>query len=190
LADQKAAPASFFSKYVVRALEPAGDIMDKNKKLVSIVSWAAGAAVTVFALVLCVTALPYRPRDISGILFYRGLFLSVGLLLIAFGFYFYPTLKHRSVINVLFLLPILIPFVMTIIVPFVMGVFYSFTDWDGSYVKKFVGLKNYMDFFKAPDYINSIIMTFAFALVNVIVVNVVAFLLSLLVTQKIRGKNL
>ena len=73
--------------------------MDKNKKLVSIVSWAAGAAVTVFALVLCVTALPYRPRDISGILFYRGLFLSVGLLLIAFGFYFYPTLKHRSVIK-------------------------------------------------------------------------------------------
>ena len=97
--------------------------MDKNKKLVSVISWAAGAAVTVFALVLCVTALPYRPRDISGILYFRGLFLSAGLLLIAFGFYFYPTLKHRSVINVLFLLPILIPFVMTIIVPFVMGVF-------------------------------------------------------------------
>ncbi len=164
--------------------------MDNKKRLVSLISWAAGAATTIFALVLCVTALPYRPRDISGILYYRGLFLSIGLLLIAFGFYFYPTLKHRSVINVLFLLPILIPFVMTIIVPFVMGVFYSFTDWDGSYVKKFVGFKNYMDFFKAPDYINSIIMTFAFAIINVAVVNIVAFGLSLLVTQKLRGRNL
>ncbi len=163
---------------------------DNSKKLVSIVSWAAGAVITVFALILCVTAFPIRPKDISGILYFRGMFLAIGLLLIAFGFYFYPTVKHKSVINVLFLLPIIIPFVMTIMVPFVMGVFYSFTDWDGSYISRFVGFENYADFFKAPDYINSIVMTFAFAVINVTVVNIIAFLLSLLVTQQIRGRNL
>lgn len=162
---------------------------DQTKKLVSIVSWAAGAVITVFALILCVQAYPIRPRDISGILYFRGLILSIGVLLIAFGFYFYPTLKHKSIINVLFLLPILVPFAMTILIPFVMGVFYSFTDWDGSYVNKFVGFSNYIKFFKAPDYINSILMTFAFALINVTVVNVLAFLLSLLVTQKLKGSN-
>ncbi len=167
--------------------------MSENKKLkksVSIACWTAGAAITAFALVLCFIAMPYKPRDISGILSVRGLFLVAGLLLVAFGFYFYPTIKHRGIINVLFLLPILIPFTLTILVPFVLGVFYSFTDWDGSYVTKFVGFANYTSFFKAPDYINSIVMTFTFSIINIVVVNVVAFALSLLVTQKLKGKDI
>lgn len=163
---------------------------EKLKKTVSIACWAIGAAITIFALVLCFIALPYKPKDISGILSLRGFFLVAGLLAIVSGFYFYPTIKHKGIINVLFLLPILIPFTLTILVPFVLGVFYSFTDWDGSYVTKFVGLANYTDFFKAPDYINSIVMTFAFSIINIIIVNVVAFALSLLVTQKLRGRNI
>lgn len=167
--------------------------MSENKKLkksVSITCWAAGAVITVFALVLCFIAMPYKPRDISGILSVRGLFLTAGLLLVALGFYFYPTIKHKGIINVLFMLPVLIPFTLTILVPFVLGVFYSFTDWDGSYVNKFVGFANYTDFFKAPDYINSILMTFIFSIINIVVVNVVAFSLSLLVTQKLKGKDI
>lgn len=160
-----------------------------TKRLISLACWIAGAVLTVFALVLCIQSLPYRPKDITGILSVRGGFLVLGLLLIAAGFYFLPTLKHKNIIYILFLLPVLIPFVMTELIPFVMGVFYSLTDWDGSYVKHFVGLKNYMNFFKAPDYINSFAMTFVFAIINVIVVNVVAFLLALLVTQEIKGNN-
>lgn len=166
--------------------------MDTNagsKKMLSYACWAIGAVLTVFALVLCFQALPYRPRDITGILSYRGAFLVLGLLVIAAGFYFYPTLKHKSIINVLFLLPVLIPFTMTQLIPFVMGIFYSLTDWDGSYVTSFVGLKNYMNFFKAPDYINSFLMTFTFAIINVTIVNIVAFLIALLVTQPIKGSN-
>ncbi len=160
------------------------------KKTVSLICWASGLAVTVFALILCAQAYPMRARDIDGILLFRGAFLAAGLLIIAFGFYNFPTMKHKSIINVLFLLPIMIPFVFTILIPFVFGVFYSFTDWNGSKFTKFVGLANYTEFLKAPDYLNSIIMTFAFSIINVVIVNVVAFFLSLLVTQKLKGANL
>ena len=162
---------------------------DSSKKTVSVACWVAGAVITIAAIVLCVIAWPMNSRDISGILAFRGVILSLGLLTVAFGFYYYPTLKHKGIINVLFLLPILIPFAFTIIIPFLLGVFYSFTNWNGSMFTKFVGFHNYSTFFKAPDYINSIIMTFAFSAINVTVVNVVAFFLSLLVTQKIKGAN-
>lgn len=143
----------------------------------------------IYALVLCFQAMPLRARDIGGILSFRGLFLFASFVIIAAGFYAYPTYKHRAIINVLFMLPILIPFVMTIILPFFFGVFYSFTNWNGNKFTEFVGFANYKTFFSAPDYINSVVMTFLFALVNVFIINMLAFLLALLVTQKIRGNN-
>lgn len=164
---------------------------EKTKKIVSPVLIAAGAAAVVFALVLCVKAYPMRSRDITGLLGMRGVFLFFGLVAIAAGVYFYPTvMHHRSIINVLFMLPILIPFVMAAILPLIFGVFYSLTDWDGNKFTKFVGLANYTGFFKAPDYVNSLIMTTVFAVINVTVVNVAAFFMSLLVTQKLKGSNL
>jgi raffinose/stachyose/melibiose transport system permease protein len=162
----------------------------KTKKTISLFCIVAGIVIAVFAIYLCIRAYPLRTRDIEGILSFRGFFLFGSLLLLAGGFYLYPTMKHRAVINVLFLLPVLIPFIMTVILPFFFGVFYSFTDWDGNQFTRFTGFANYRDFAKAPDYIYSFGMTVLFACINVTIVNILAFFMSLLVTQKIHGRNL
>jgi raffinose/stachyose/melibiose transport system permease protein len=165
----------------------------KTKKLVSIAGSATGVLLVLFSLILCKIAAPLGKRELAdaGLLLNgRGAFLVIGLILFVFGFYFYPTLKHTKIIKVLFLLPVLIPFFMTIIIPFILGVFYSFTNWNGSSFDKFMGFKNYVDFFRAPEYINSFLMTVLFAAVNVALVNIIAFFMSLLVTQPLKGRNI
>lgn len=90
-----------------------------------------------------------------------------------------------------FLLPVLFSFTMVIIVPFIMGIYYSFTDWDGIKLGSFVGLENYAKIFSSdPRFLHAIVITVIYTLLNIIVVNIVSFVLALLVTQETRGKNL
>ena len=121
---------------------------------------------------------------------YRGTLLLVALLLLVTGLYFMPTKKHKTIMNILFLTPMVFAFVLTVIVPFTMGVFYSFTDWDGIKYTEFLGLDNYIRMFTQADYIYSLLVTFIFTIANMLAVNVVAFSLALLCTSKIKGKNL
>ncbi len=83
---------------------------------------------------------------------------------------------------------------MVIIVPFFLGVFYSFTDWSSSAGSgaglKFVKLANYTRSFEDPAFLYSFIVTFAYTFINVIVLNVVALALSLLVTSRLKLRNL
>ena len=119
----------------------------------------------------------------------RGTILVVGALLEIFGIYSFPTKKHRMVINVLFLFPLLFTFLITVLIPFICGIFYSFTNWNGIKFTEFVGLGNYITMFKSNDYIYSFVVTFIFTVINMISVNVVAFGLALLCTSKVKGKN-
>ena len=119
----------------------------------------------------------------------RGTLLVAGLAVAIVGTYFLPTGKHRMVINVLFLLPLVFTFLVTVILPFICGIFYSFTDWNGVKYTQFVGLDNYITMFKSPDYIYSFVVTFLFTVFNMIAVNVVGFALALLCTSKIKGRN-
>ncbi len=91
-----------------------------------------------------------------------------------------------------FLSPTLFAFAMVVIVPFVLGVYYSFTDWTGvvGAVTSFVGLKNYAAIFRDLRFFYSFGLTALYALVAMVVMNVVAFGLALLVTQKLKLKNL
>ncbi len=100
-----------------------------------------------------------------------------------------PTRKHRQIINVLFLLPLLFAFAFTVIIPFVFGVFYSFTDWNGIKFDQFVGLENYITMFTSQDYVYSLLITIVFATINILLVNFVALSLALLCTSKIKGRN-
>ena len=118
----------------------------------------------------------------------RGAFLVIGAILIIAGLYLFPTLKHhRTIINILFLFPLLFAFAVTVIIPLVLGIGYSFTDWNGIKMKEVVGLANYTRMFRQPSFLWSILITFLFVVFNMILVNLVAFLLALLCTSKIKG---
>ncbi len=118
----------------------------------------------------------------------RGAAIVVGAVLFFVGLYLFPTFKHhRTIVNIIFLFPLLFAFAVTVIIPLVLGIGYSFTNWDGIRVKGFVGLANYTRMFKQPGFIWSILITFLFVVFNIILVNLVAFLLALLCTSKLKG---
>jgi raffinose/stachyose/melibiose transport system permease protein len=80
-------------------------------------------------------------------------------------------------------------FTVVLVVPFVNGFYYTFTDWDGFEVTKFVGLNNYVESFSDPKFWSTLRFTGLFVVVSLILVNVVAFGLALIVTSKLRSRN-
>ncbi|MDP5228565.1 MULTISPECIES: sugar ABC transporter permease [Arthrobacter] len=85
-----------------------------------------------------------------------------------------------------FLLPSLILFTLAITVPGVIGITFSFTDSIGVGDWNFNGLTNYIALFSDPAILQSYLFTFGFSVVTVIVVNVIAFLLAVGLTSRIR----
>lgn len=95
--------------------------------------------------------------------------------------------------NFIFLVtPAVLIFLLVIAIPFFLGVYYSFTDWGGitQTQTEFVGLKNYIQSFQDTRFQYSFMITVIFAIINVIVINVVSFSLALLVSSNIKGRNL
>ncbi|WP_370514013.1 carbohydrate ABC transporter permease [Cellulomonas sp. JZ18] len=88
----------------------------------------------------------------------------------------------------LFLVPSLVLFTLAITVPAVMGITLSFTDSVGFGEFRFIGLTNYVAMVSDPAILSSYGFTIGFALVTVLVVNVVAFLLAVGLTSRIRAK--
>lgn len=93
----------------------------------------------------------------------------------------------------LFLAPVLFAFAMVIVVPFFLGAYYSLTDWSASARTgeglKFVGLQNFIDSLKDPGFLYSFGITFIYTVINMTVINVVAFFLALMVTSQIKLRN-
>src|SRR5829696_8187497 len=85
-----------------------------------------------------------------------------------------------------FLLPTLALFTLFITVPAIVGIFYSFTNFIGFGDWEVIGITNYIAVFSDPAILASYGFTFGFALVTVILVNVVAFLLAVGLTSKIK----
>jgi len=99
---------------------------------------------------------------------------------------------RNSLLFFLFLLPAVFAFCMVIVIPFIMGIYYSFTDWNaitGSEVK-WVGFTNYLAIKSDITFLHSFIVTVAYAVMNIIVVNVCSFFMALLVTAKLRYKGI
>lgn len=99
--------------------------------------------------------------------------------------------SRRSVepIFYFFLVPSLLLFTLAITIPAIIGIFFSFTDSIGIGDWEFVGLTNYLAIFGDPAILQSYLFTFGFSLVTVIAVNVVAFLLAVGLTSRIRMKS-
>jgi len=159
----------------------------KRLKPIASVLIIAGAAALVAGLVLDFAKIKIELNwlDIKTL---GGLLLVVGLVALIVGLYILPSLKHhRSIINILFLFPLLFTFAVTVIIPLFLGLFFSFTDWTGIKYTKFVGFDNYIKMFNQPSFIWSIIITVLFVIFNMVLVNLVAFLLALLCTSKLKG---
>ncbi|MFF2843556.1 carbohydrate ABC transporter permease [Paenarthrobacter sp. NPDC057981] len=97
--------------------------------------------------------------------------------------------KRVEPIFYLFLLPSLVLFTLAITVPGAIGIFFSFTDSIGIGDWEFVGLTNYIALFSDPAILQSYLFTFGFSIVTVIAVNVIAFLLAVGLTSRIRMKS-
>jgi raffinose/stachyose/melibiose transport system permease protein len=93
----------------------------------------------------------------------------------------------------LFLAPVLLAFVLVIVIPFFLGIYYSFTNWTSSARTgnglQFVGLVNYVKSFHDSSFGYSFMLTVVYTILNMVAINVVAFVLALLVTSKIKLRN-
>ena len=99
-------------------------------------------------------------------------------------------MKQSRIVNILFIFPCLFSFSMVIVIPFFFGLYYAMTDWNGvSDTVRFVGFANFKNLFTAPDFLYSFLITIAYTAINVVLVNVVGFILSLLVTSKVKFRN-
>ncbi len=99
-------------------------------------------------------------------------------------------MRRSKIGYVLFLLPCVASFTIIVLIPMFTGFYYSFTDWNGiGNTPNLVGFSNYIDIFKDESFLKSFTFTAGFAVVAVILINVIGFLLALLVNQKFKGNK-
>lgn len=89
----------------------------------------------------------------------------------------------------IFVLPTLIAFFIAFVIPFIWGVYLSFFKFKTIKKKTFVGFENYIKAFQNDNFINAFKFTVIFAIVAVIIINVIAFALAVLLTRKVKGTN-
>ena len=80
---------------------------------------------------------------------------------------------------------------MVILIPFILGIYYSMTDWNGvNPVINWVGFSNFKGMFSQQQFIYSFLITLEYTAINIVFVNIVGFGLALLVTSKIKMRNI
>lgn len=90
----------------------------------------------------------------------------------------------------MFALPGMFCFFAVVIIPFLYGVYLTFTDWNGvSQTKNFIGLKNFAGVMNDRQFWSSLLLTFKYVIIVVILVNVIAFAIAYLLTRGIKGQN-
>ncbi len=90
----------------------------------------------------------------------------------------------------LFVLPTLTAFLLAFVVPFIMGLYLSFCKFTTVTNAKFVGLDNYVRLFSNKGFLNAFVFTVSFAVVAIVTINIFGFLLALVLTKKVPGRNL
>lgn len=89
-----------------------------------------------------------------------------------------------------FLLPTMAAFTIGFIVPFIEGIYLSFCKFTTIKDASFVEFSNYAEAFKDSTFPHAFGFTAIFAVVTLILVNLLAFALALALTQKIKGTNI
>lgn len=89
----------------------------------------------------------------------------------------------------IFVLPTMAAFTIGFIVPFIEGIYLSFCKFTTIKDAEFVGVSNYIDALKDATFAGSFKFTALFAVVTLILINVLAFLVALALTKNIKGTN-
>ncbi|WP_296138303.1 carbohydrate ABC transporter permease [uncultured Tessaracoccus sp.] len=90
----------------------------------------------------------------------------------------------------LFVLPTSLAFVIAFLAPFLIGLYLSFAEFTTILDAEFVGLKNYQRALDAGDgFVSSFGFTLLVVVVSVVTVNLFAFGIAKLLTQKLAGTN-
>ena len=90
----------------------------------------------------------------------------------------------------LFLLPTFAAFCIGFIWPFAQGIYLSFCNFNVPSDAKWIGTGNYLKVFKDAGFLNAFKNTALFAVISIILINVLAFMIAYALTQKIKGANL
>lgn len=94
--------------------------------------------------------------------------------------------KHAAI----FILPTLAAFIIGFIVPFVEGLYLSFCKFTTVGNATWVGLANYRAAITDTSFQRAFGFTVLFAVVSILSINILAFALAVLLTQKLRGTNI
>ncbi len=89
-----------------------------------------------------------------------------------------------------FLLPMVAAFAIGFVWPFLQGLFLSFTEFRITSKWEWVGISNYIKAFQDESFRYSFGYTTLYAVVSLVLINVLAFAIAYALTQKIRGANL
>ena len=90
----------------------------------------------------------------------------------------------------LFLGPVVIAFVIGFVWPFIQGMWLSLCQFKTISNAKFVGLSNYVKAFQDVGFRHAFWYTALFAVVSLVLINVLAFAVAYFLTQGIKGSNL
>lgn len=89
-----------------------------------------------------------------------------------------------------FILPTFICFIIGFLWPFLQGIYLSFCNFMTPRDAVVIGLSNYVKAFQDPSFLRAFWNTAAFAVVSIVLINVIAFAIAFALTQKMRGSNL
>ncbi len=89
-----------------------------------------------------------------------------------------------------FILPTFLAFIIGFVWPFVQGIYLSFTNFNTPRDAEWSGIGNYVKALTDAGFVNAFKNTAAFAVVSIILINVIAFAIAYALTQKMRGANL
>lgn len=89
----------------------------------------------------------------------------------------------------IFALPTTLVFTVVFLIPFILGIYLSFCDFTTVTDSTFIGSENYIRAFSDTNFRNALWFTVKFTLVSVVSINIIAFSLALLLTNKIKGTN-
>ncbi len=89
-----------------------------------------------------------------------------------------------------FLLPTFIAFCIGFVYPFLQGMYLSFCSFTTISSAKFIGIGNYIKALEDATFTHAFWFTALFAVISVVLINVLAFLVAYLLTLKIKGANL
>ena len=90
----------------------------------------------------------------------------------------------------IFVLPTFLAFVIGFILPFIEGLYLSFCQFTTVKDAKFIGIGNYQRIFTDSTFTNSFKFTVLFAVASIVLINVIAFILALLLTRKLKGTHM